>query len=64
MFGMSCLMTDLIRFVEQIQPSLDKLSRSLKSAAQSLSALAALVDCAPLHRRYLEMTDATCRKAM
>lgn len=48
----------------QVQPSLDKLTRSLKMANQKLADLAGLVDCAPLHHRYLEVVDVTCRKAL
>jgi len=49
---------------KDVQPSMDKLIRSLKTANQNLATLAGLVDCAPLHRRYLEIVDATCRKAL
>lgn len=48
----------------QVQPSLDKLTRSLKTATQNLAMLAGLVDCAPFHRRYMEVIDVTCRKAL
>jgi hypothetical protein len=48
----------------QVQPSLDKLTRSLKTATQNLGTLAGLVDCAPIHRRYLDILDVTCRKAL
>jgi len=45
-------------------PSLDKLSRSLKTAQRNLEPLAGLVDCGPTHRLYLNLTDVTCHKAM
>jgi hypothetical protein len=57
-------LTELNYSPKDIQPSLDKLSRSLKTAGQNLATLAGLVDCAPIHRRYLDITDVTCRKAM
>lgn len=47
-----------------MQPSLDKLTRYLKTANQNLATLAGLVDCSPLHRRYLDIVDVTCRKAL
>lgn len=38
--------------------------RSLKTANQNLATLAGLVDCAPIHRRYLEIVDLTCKKTV
>ncbi|KAI9561865.1 hypothetical protein GHT06_012827 [Daphnia sinensis] len=49
---------------KDVQPSLDKLTRSLKTATQNLATLAGLVDCAPLHRRYLDLLDVICNKAL
>lgn len=49
---------------KDMQPSLDKLTRYLKTANQNLATLAGLVDCSPLHRRYLDIVDVTCRKAL
>ncbi len=48
----------------QVQPSLDKLTRSLKMANQNLATLAGLVDCSPLHHRYLDVVDVICRKSL
>jgi len=49
---------------KDMQPSLDKVSRSLKTAQRNLEPLAALVDCAPTHRHYLNLKEVTCHKAM
>lgn len=49
---------------KDIQPSLDKLIRSLRNTTQKLEHLAASIDCSPTHRHYLNLKEVTCHKAM
>lgn len=57
-------LTEMNYSPKDVQPSLDKLTRSLKMANQNLATLAGLVDCSPLHHRYLDVVDVICRKSL